>query len=154
MSILENVPDYNIVYNTTTGLFEKSSEVVVNPLLASVVYNSYGIGIVTDSELNASLSLSADDILAPEIPFPVTNPTPDDKERYDYVGGEGLNQTVSALNEYSEYVSETQADIETTIKEGVIESMKLQLVISIISPVIKTEYKPRAVVRPESLVTR
>ena len=69
-------------------------------------------------------------------------------------GGEGLNQTVSAINTFSEYQSANPVDIDTTIKEGVVNSMKIQLVINVISPTIKTEYKPREVVKPESLVTK
>lgn len=153
MANLNPVLDYNLIYSSTTGLFEKSIESIANPSLDDVVYNSYGIGVIADTAMNALLQTSAVDILADEIPFVVVNP--EAEEVLDYTGGsiESVNQTVSAINTFGEYLSANNPDIDVIIRSEVIE-MKLELVIQLVSPVIKTEYEPITVVEKDGIVTR
>jgi len=156
--ILDPVPDYNILLNSSTGLFEKSTESISNIAGDLVVYNSIGLAVIAsaDTELSASLnhqlSLSADNILADEIAFPVSTDNVSaggwseeeiglDEEENDYTGGEGLNETLTDTETYSEYTSANDPDINTIIDEETID-MKVTLTLTLKSPVVKATYRP------------
>jgi len=149
--ILSNVPDYTLVFNTVTGLFARSLPNLANPDSASTVTNSLGNKISTDSVVNANLILSADDALAAEVPATVTGQVGTDEETLDYTGGEGLNELVTAMTDFGEFMANNIDDINTTVGE---ENMQAKIVLTVMAPVVKTTYSPVEKVKKDGVVTR
>lgn len=138
----------SLIYSAVLGLFVKSAESILNPSLNSYVLDSNGLAVPTDTTASALLSLSADDILTDEIPFVVVNP--EAEELLDYTGSEGLNQVVSAINDFS---SDLDADINTSIDGGIIE-MKVTLTIVIKNPIVKANYSPLSKQKPDGVLKK
>lgn len=151
MGILTSVPDYNLVLDTTTSLFIVNPETISNPTCATTVFNSFGIAIDADSDVNGLLQLSAVDVLAGEESFTVVDPEAEETE--DFTGNEGLNETLVDVVTFAD-TSSADTIINTLINEEVTTNMNVTLNLTVNSPVIKTEFNPRKRVLPTGVVKR
>jgi hypothetical protein len=118
---------YNIIYDTSTSAFQIHGGTLTDGI--GVVLHSCGYYVNTDPVINALLNTSA-----------INNVTSANTD---------FNQTITSA------VQDTSAnpDVNVTISQEEIE-MKLELVIELITPVIKVEYEPVEVVESDSVVTR
>jgi len=153
MTINNPVIDYTLLFDSVTGLYAKSNESISNVISASTVLNSFGLAIHADSTLNSDLHLSADSSLADEVTFTVSSSVGSNEEVQDFVGGEGLNQLVTSVIDFGQFMADNIDDINTIIDEGVTE-MQGKIIITAKAPVVKTGYKPATKVLPKDIVTR